>query len=417
MSEGISSPLKRLLGGSALILLGNIIGLGATFVTRLVAARHLGPSDYGLLILGVTLLNILILVSLLGLHQGLARELPRESVPTAAFYGAIIIAVPLSVAVAVLALSVTAEVGNILADPSFYPIYRLFVLALPFVVFTRLVVGTARGCENTTGRVLVWNICKQGLVAGVVVLSAFLGWSVNQVAQAWIGTLVFTAIIAGLFVIAYTDVDPLRMELLTPAKGTVLPRASSLVVFSLPLMLSGTMRLTMQQADNFLIGAFLLSSDVGVYDSTYTLGRLLFIVTATVEYLFLPIFSDLHAEGERDRMDRFYKMTAKWMAFLVVPAYLLLVLHPEFVLSTVFGADYEVGATSLQLVATGFLFHVIFGITGNGLIAIGNTRSMAVGNGLALLLNLGTNVLLIPRYGITGAAMASAFSYALVNTY
>lgn len=417
MSRTTTDTLKRLAGGTAFLFVGNVIGLGSTFVTRVVAARHLGPADYGLVILGVTTLNLLTLLALVGLHQGIARQLPREESPSEIFYGAALTAILVSVAITAIAFAMTDTIVDLLAGPAFTPIYQLFVVVLPLVVFARLVVGTARGDENATGRVLIWNICQQGLVAVAVVAAAILGLGLLALTSLWIGALVATGVVAAIFLVRYTDVGLPMPSLVWGRRESLFQHASTLVVFSLPLMLSGTMRLTMQQADNFLIGFYLLSSDVGVYDSTYTMGRLLFIVTATVGYLFLPIFSDLHAEDASGQMDRFYKLTAKWMAVLVLPAYLLMLFHPEIVLSTAFGTEYTVGAHSLQLVATGFFIHVAMGITGNGLIAIGGTRSIAMGNAAALVMNLGLNVMLIPRYGITGAAAASAVAYATANVY
>jgi O-antigen/teichoic acid export membrane protein len=89
--------------------------------------------------------------------------------------------------------------------------------------------------------------------------------------------------------------------------------------------------------------------------------------------------------------------------------------YPSTVLNMTFGPEYAGGALSLTILAVGFFAHAIAGPSGNALAAIGKTRSMMYDNATVLAINLGLNVVLVPRWGIVGAAVATTVGYGVLN--
>jgi O-antigen/teichoic acid export membrane protein len=80
------------------------------------------------------------------------------------------------------------------------------------------------------------------------------------------------------------------------------------------------------------------------------------------------------------------------------------------VLSLFFGADYILADNALRILSLGFLLHNFMGPNGGTLIALGRSRFMMWNTLGATLLNIGLNAAFIPRWGIEGAAIASAIS-------
>jgi O-antigen/teichoic acid export membrane protein len=116
-------------------------------------------------------------------------------------------------------------------------------------------------------------------------------------------------------------------------------------------------------------------------------------------------------------MHEVYNSVTEWAALLVLPIYLAMVLVPDAILTTVFKAAYAGGTVPLVLIATGFFTHVLSGSCGDALIALGRTRLVLAGNVGSGVANVLLNIVLIPRAGITGAAAASAGTYALFNLF
>jgi O-antigen/teichoic acid export membrane protein len=105
---------------------------------------------------------------------------------------------------------------------------------------------------------------------------------------------------------------------------------------------------------------------------------------------------------------------SKWTFTVNLPLFLILQLFPGVILS-IFGREYAGGATALLLLAWGNLVDATTGICGVVLDMTGKTGLKLVNTIVASGLLLGLNLLLTPRYGLVGAALASATANAGVN--
>ncbi|MFB6225063.1 MAG: flippase [Candidatus Paceibacteria bacterium] len=409
---------ERVVQGSIFIFIGNSLGAASAFLTRLFAARYLGPADYGLIVLGVTLLNISSIIALLGLPDGVARQLPRSKNKNKLFFSALSLALPVAVLISLLMITFAKEIAAVLQEPNFSPILILFAFGIPFLTFIRLTVGGMRGLESARGRIAIQNLGYQGLTAVGVIIGVFLGFGTYEIAGSWITALLISTVVGGYLLSKKLTIVPELSPTFRRGKMvSYLNRTRSLLLFSLPLLLSRGLQVLLQQSDNFLLGFFLHSNVVGIYDAAFTVGKLLLLFIDSAVFLFLPLFSDLHSKEQWGQMDRIYELTAKWLVFITLPIYLIVVFFPDQILTFVFGSAYARGDTALVIIASGFFVHVILGTNGTGLIATGYTRKILWGNVMGFTLNIGLNIALIPRIGIIGAAIASAFGYGISNIY
>ncbi|MGD0249182.1 MAG: polysaccharide biosynthesis C-terminal domain-containing protein [Candidatus Limnocylindrales bacterium] len=162
------------------------------------------------------------------------------------------------------------------------------------------------------------------------------------------------------------------------------------------------------RADTLLIQALLASSagPLGLYSMAVTMAELLFFIPDAVTTIFMPTVAGSTAEEANAKLGRVSRMTflvtvacaialvpVAWLGInIVLPAFVdclpaFLVLLPAVV------------SLSLGKVMTSF-------ITGRG-----RPGPVSVGAAITLVLNLAANVILIPSYGIVGAAAASLLSY------
>jgi len=134
-----------------------------------------------------------------------------------------------------------------------------------------------------------------------------------------------------------------------------------------------------------------------------------------LNYLFQPIMAEYDAESDYHRMDKLYKIITRWLVILTFPVFALLVLFPEPVLETFFGAEYRAGGFALMLLAIGLYATRFVGLSGSFLTATGDTKVLMYVSGATAALNFGLNILLIPIFGIVGAAIATVSSTILNN--
>jgi O-antigen/teichoic acid export membrane protein len=105
---------------------------------------------------------------------------------------------------------------------------------------------------------------------------------------------------------------------------------------------------------------------------------------------------------------------------LYIPAAVGIVLVAEPAIRIVFGGEYLAAVPVLQLFAVFVVVRAIHKITGNGLDFLGLARVRAIARGCTAVGNVALNLVLIPQFGIVGAAIATLVTYTAytaVNVY
>ena len=128
----------------------------------------------------------------------------------------------------------------------------------------------------------------------------------------------------------------------------------------------------------------------------------------------MPIISDLYSQGELLRLEKFYQTTTKWSVTFNIPIFLTFLLFADSLLA-LFGADFTAGATGLIILSVGSLINAATGICGPMINMTGHQTLTFVNAVVYLTATLLLDILLIPRFGVTGAALAGSLTIMLVN--
>jgi O-antigen/teichoic acid export membrane protein len=263
-----------------------------------------------------------------------------------------------------------------------------------------------RGNKNALPRVLIRNITlpviRFGLIIGVVAV----GLREVGIAGAYLFAHIGAALLGLYYLSKYTS-------LLDAVKPKYKHRR--LVVFSGPLVISAAMGFILQDIDTLLLGYFVSSADVGIYRVVYPLGELMLIFLNSISFIFLPMLSELHADGELEEMKQLYQLITKWLFILSFPILLVWIMFPSIFIRVIFGGEYSSGGSALAVLAVGFFIHATVGLNSNTITSIGETKLIPIVNLIAAVTNLGLNLVLIPRYSFFGAAVATTISYLVLN--
>jgi O-antigen/teichoic acid export membrane protein len=401
----------RLATSGVLILLGFSLSSGLTFVLSIVLARTLGPDQYGLLEIGRIYFLFVSTLTLVGLHNGVSRYLSRtEVIPEQRdlFLSGLHVVVVFSVAASTVTYVFAGDIASdLLRVPASKPVLQVFAVAIPFAALLNLGTGVVRGLEQTRPKVLFRDITLPVLLIAFVVGLRYLSVQPAGYAIAFVLAFFFASAGSVLYVVRQISV-----RRIIPAQSF----HRELLTFSLPIGISGIMNATLSRIDVFLLGFLTASSGgIGVYRAVYPLARFLIVVLEAFNYLIMPMISRLSEQDRMDEIARLYRMVTNWAAALGGPLVFYLLFDPESAVQIAFGAEYLRGARSLQVLAVGFYVAVITGPNSNTLVSLGETKLLAATNALAVVFNIGLNVVLIPEYGILGAAVATTLSLAAVN--
>jgi O-antigen/teichoic acid export membrane protein len=408
-----SASIRALAKGGSVLFAGLVIELGISFLATLIIARVLGQVGFGAVSLGRTTMTLLSTVLLLGLDTGVGRYLPRQSDEEhrrGVLVSAAQIALPLSVvAGGVLIVAAPVLATAVFDDPSIAPVLRVFGVAVPFAALMKLAVGAVQGSQRALPKVLIRNIGQPVTrFLGIAVVLAVLTGTGRVVGVAWAYVLSYgIAAAVGVYFLAR----------LTPLFSRVraAPMRREMLAFSAPLALTMAMSILLSDLDTVMLGAFGTTGAVGVYNVVYPLAELLIVALSSFAFVFMPVLSELDENGARGEMRRVYQVIAKWVFVVTFPVFLLFTLFPGTVIGLTFGPSYLEGSLALSVLAVGFFVHATAGLNVNALTAIGRTRIVMYDNVLVTSLNAGLNLVLIPRYSLLGAALATTVSYLALN--
>lgn len=154
--------------------------------------------------------------------------------------------------------------------------------------------------------------------------------------------------------------------------------------------------------------------EVGLYNAALPTAMLIMLPHSAIGSLAISSFSELKERDEKSVQDSLQRATY-WVFSIVFPTFLILTLFSEESLLLLFGRKYTTASTALMVLALGHLIDASVGQVGSLLQSKGHTQYIFYNNVAALAINLVLNIMLIPTYGVTGAALATASSTAVTN--
>lgn len=399
--------------GAGTAFAGSVVGRGLWFLCQVSVARFFGAEVFGLYILGVTALKLSELVARSGLHTGAMRfiSINRKDSP-GKVKGTLTAAVSISfLAGALLGALMHGASGAIAAGifrkPELVPFIKAFSFGVPFMAAMNVVSMASQGFHTAKYSALVKDIIQPGLNLFFVLAVYYAGVGHMGAVYAFAASCA-AAMLAGLW---FTG----RLAAAYSKGVAAVYETGALIRYSLPLLFVGFLHFFLMWTDTIMIGMMRSSQDVGIYKAAAQIPLMLAMVLGAANSIYAPVVAELFHRGESEKMQRLFKTTTRWVYVIVLPASLWLAFSAREVMA-VFGADFAARGVPVLLMLTGAQFiNCVTGGVGYTLIMTGRQK-LELGNSVALLsVNVALNLLLIPRYGIAGAAVATASSISLIN--
>ena len=403
VSTGDQTLLSVAKGGGFLAA-GSVFNYVSRFVVALVLARVLGVDDYGAYNLSVSLAFVLAGFGNLGLDAAMERYIAvfsgrgdGASVRGTLRLGVVASTVAgLVVAATVYVLAPDVATG-VFDNRSLAPLLRLVALFVPVLILTGLLAAAMRGFRRMDQSAFAEDFV-QPLVRTIVIAGlAVVGFNAS------VAVLVF-----GLsFVIALMALIMLLRARLKDIKAAprVKEHMREISAFSFPFWLAGLLTQFRQNIQPVLLGAFNDVASVGIFSVASSAHLISHTIYLSITKALRPTMAELIDTGDRSEMERLYRTTTRWTVTISLPAFIVMVLYPEAILG-LFGESFEVGAAALVVLAFSELANAATGTCGTVIDMSGYNTVKVVNKFVWVGLSLGLNILLIPRFGIMGAAVA-----------
>lgn len=410
--------------GGALNLAGAAIYAVLGFLTVVTVARGLGPTRAGVFFGASALFLIVSHICELGADTGLVRTIPRFRVLGRG--GDIRRVVWIGLAPGT-ALAAVAAAGIFLAAPQIAAVltqprqeadfvHDLRVLApfLPASVLLTLLLSATRGFGRMTPSVAVDKLGRPLVqLAGIFVATAG-GLGAGWVALAWAGPFLLAGVPAALWLRSFVRVAETSPD---PAVGPALTGggiAAEFWKFSLPRALAASLKVGVDKLDIVLVGALASARVAGIYAASTRLLMAGTMAAVAIAQALGPTISRHFATGAREDASAAYQSAAAWVTLFSWPAYLTLMVFGPVILR-IFGGEY--GEAWLAVLIVGAAMLVAHAVGPVDVVLLMGGRSLwSMANMVAgLSTNVALNLILVPRFGLTGAGLAWAASLLVIN--
>jgi O-antigen/teichoic acid export membrane protein len=401
--RGDHATAQRVAGSAFLIRVG---GAGILFVSQIVLARWMGRFEFGIYVYAWAWVGFLGMLSALGIGSSAQRFIPEYRTRgdldrlRGFLVGSRLLCLGNGVAVGALVLGTVLVLGHRIADYYFVP-FVLVSLTLPAFTLSTLQDPVARSF-NWIELALAPVFIAHPLIVIAVTGGFFLaGGEVSADAALAIASAAFWVVIVVQMVVLGRR---LRREV-PPG-----PRRYAFIHWlgtALPLALVDSFFILLTYVDTLVLQAFVGPADVAVYyAATKTLALVNFIYFA-VSAASAHRFSEYHAAGEHDKLAGFLAQTIRWTFWpsLALAGLMLLLGKPILML---FGPGFSDGYHLIVIMSVGLVARAAVGPAERLLNMIGQQKICAAIYGTAFAVNLSLCLLLIPRLGLTGAAIATA---------
>lgn len=411
--ECLNESLRKIAKGAGIGFTGSFIGMALGYLSMIVIARLLDPSDYGLILLGFAGMSIATTLAMVGLPTGVQRYVSfckgkgDEGRIKGTILGAVKISFPLSLITAFLLFSCADWISmHVLQEPNLAPILKIFSIAIPFFVLSSNFIAATIGFQDLRYKVYVNDLFMNVVKLAAIVIFLVMGFGVLGATWGWALALIGMPFLSLYFL--EKKVFPVFSS-----KIKSVPMEKEIFSFSWPLIFAGVAGFLRDWTDTIMLAYFLTASSVGIYNVALPTAGLLRILGKSFSTIFMPVITELYAKNREEELKRVYATVTKWVISLVLPGFLLMALFSETIIRIIFGVKYVDGATALSILALGFSIYCVFGIANSVIWAYGKTKLIMVGSFIGAGMNVVLNFLLIPIYGINGAAVATGLSIIL----
>ncbi len=417
-----SHSLESLGHGSILYLIGQLVLIGATFGSRVLVVRSLGTTNYGDIALGIATISVIIPLVSIGIPYGVARQIAHSKNLTERYNLMVValeVVVPLAVFAGVALFLVAPMMANLVADPDLTAVLQFFAAYMAINIVSGTFGALNQGEEDMLPLSLFNMVVTPILLLAFLVIFFQFGASLMTAITAYVlssaGGLIGLAVYT--FRVRWGKIHQALLDR-TPKYSRRL--LGDLVLFSAPLTMMGVAAVVTGNVDVLVLGfAGHFSSPsagvstVGMYSAVITVARLLTLGVGSFAAIMLPVAARLHRNENTEELSKSYATMTKWLLALFIPLYTLFLIFPSPTILLIYGKNtgsFALAPDILRIAATGAIITVLIGPSQSVLTGLGRLRLLFLDTLAAAAIDLVGSLLLVPPFGVYGAAIAFSAS-------
>jgi len=419
---GEKTEISRSFKGGSFALIGLVSQRVVSFLSGIIVARTIGPQAYGVFSAARSFSESFINLTKLGFDLGLVRRYSEARAQGGFRHLSYLL---WAVIIIVLALSLIVIVWiylgggrflekNVFRYRGFSDAVMVIILALPLMSVSQVLGGAFRGILNIKPGITAQMLIQPWARLLIIVALFLSGWRLRAVL--W-GT-VLSFLISACYLIHKARRHLLSGNVLRPSPLDLFGDLVKLSRYSIVLSLSLSVANLLRKTDILMLAHFVTSAETGRYAVIQMVASLIPLFNTAFSQLLGPEIAGAYAQREVEHMKKLIRRHIRWVTITSLPIFLALVVFGNGLL-TVFGARFSNPSLALSQVilflALSNFIVAVFSSTGFLLSMTGRHTLEFLTLFFTLTCNVTLNYLLIPRFGIAGAALSTLLSTCLGN--
>ncbi len=413
--------LLEVLKGSSAAFLLRVAGMVSSYSLIFLISHVYGADVLGIFALCLTLLQVFTVLGKLGVDTAMMRFVSEYSTSGEFIFIsrmsklALNILLPLSSVICILVFFYSREIAEVVFKKGYLtPYFKIAALGIVPNIFIMLNSERLRGLKKIKEYSFLRNVAIPLFAFGILgISSVFISHKVLPVLIYMI-VVVITAIISFIFWRKAFTAESGNSNVLSMNQGKSRPDYRKLLGLAIPMLFTTSLLLIMGWTDTIMLGIFKTTADVGIYRVSLRLAAIISITLIAFNAILGPKVTELWEKGKVNELKKVVRQATAIVFVSSMIGFIILVIFRHLILG-MFGPEIRSGSTAFIFLLLGQLFNSAVGSV--GLILMVTGKQIVIQNVMiaGTIINITLNLLLIPNYGINGAAFASMTSMIFIN--
>lgn len=300
---------------------------------------------------------------------------------------------------------------NFFHIPEMVTLLRITAVCFPFIAIQKATLGTLNGFRKMNHFAMI-NVLQNTLIFLISIFFVF--YLKMGVIGAVIGFLIPTVMI-GVVSLLY-----IRKSFSLPSRVVLGSVLREITWFGFYVVLGNSISMINTQIDSLLIGHFMSGTDVGYYATAVIIMQGMTLLPGAVQQVTTPAIATYYGKKEYSNIKKLVKNTMSKIFVIEVIFLIFLTIFGKDIIFILFSEKFAPAYIPMLVLSIGYLMYAPWVGVGAILSSIGKVNLSFKLNGVCAILNTILNILLIPKFGLIGAASATAFSLIftlMINLY
>lgn len=412
----MSDKKSKLAAGSIINLLGSIILRLGGFIYRFILSRLLTTTGYGIVGLTLPFQNALITGASGGVPPAIAKYVAQYNAidEKQMMHQIIVTSVKLMIFMAFIASTIMFIISEPVAigmwhKPEVLMPLRIVSLIVPFSVLAGAIRGVFQGFYNMKDLfyskfleqiftlIFAVGLVLLGWYASGAVLGTALGFLMSLIGSYYL----YCHDIRDKYIVGDFEKIPVREELKI---------LFQIFKFAVPVVITGIAEIFIYDTGTFFIGMFMPTMFAGFYTNASALSRIPLMLSNAVSTSVLPATSEADSLQDKKLLELYIHQSFRYTTLTTLPMSAIIMVFATPIISLFFGAEYAPGADALWILVGGMFFFSLYLITSSMCQGLGKPQAPMYALIIGSIINIVGSYLLIPIYGISGAAFATTIA-------